>query len=327
MTRYISDVLKRMAAMALLALGALNTMAQTENFPVKPMKLLVPTPAGTPIDIISRLVAQKMGDDLKQPIVVENKPGATGAIGAQAVLQAPADGYTMMTMFMPMTVAPAIYAKVPFDLRKDFQAVGQTAWSYNVLVVPSSLNAGSVKELVELLKSKPGQLSYASGGFGTPAQILAVLFEAQTKTSAIHAPYPSGQSVTNLIGGQHAYMFLAAPSAMPGIQAGQLKALAVAAGQRLPILPNVPSVSELGMPALDARDWQGIVVRKGTPPEVIARLNAALKKAIGSEQVKEAMVRLGAEAASGTPADFTNLIANEIQRWADVVRAANIKAE
>ena len=295
MTRYIPDVLKRMAAMALLALGALNTMAQTENFPVKPMKLLVPTPAGTPIDIISRLVAQKMGDDLKQPIVVENKPGATGAIGAQAVLQAPADGYAMMTMFMPMTVAPAIYAKVPFDLRKDFQAVGQTAWSYNVL--------------------------------GTPAQILAVLFEAQTKTSAIHAPYPSGQSVTNLIGGQHAYMFLAAPSAMPGIQAGQLKALAVAAGQRLPNLPNVPSVSELGMPALDARDWQGIVVRKGTPPEVIARLNAALKKAIGSEQVKEAMFRLGAEAASGTPADFTNLIANEIQRWADVVRAANIKAE
>jgi len=310
-----------------LSIGGIAAFGQVESFPSKTMKLVVPTPAGTPIDIISRLIAQKMADELKQAVVVENKPGATGAIGAQSVLQAPADGYTMMTMFMPMTVAPAIYAKVPFDLKKDFTAVGQIAWSYNVLVVPPATNASSVKDLVDLLKSRPGQLSFASGGFGTPAHVLAVLFESQTKTSAIHAPYPSGQSVANLMGGQHTYMFLAVPSAMPGLQGGQLKALAVAANHRLPNLPNVQTMAEVGLPALDVRDWQGIVVKKGTPPDVVARLNGALKKALSNEQVKESMVKLGAESAPNMPAEFTDLIASELVRWAEVAKSANLKVE
>jgi tripartite-type tricarboxylate transporter receptor subunit TctC len=327
MTLFATGKFWRVLVAGALILGFGAASAQPDGYPAKPIKWVVPTPVGTPIDIISRLVALKMGEELKQAIVVENKPGATGAVGAQAVLQAPADGYTIMIGFMPMTVAPAIYAKVPFDLRKDFQAVGQTAWSYNVLVVPPALNVGSTRELVDLLKSKPGQLSFASGGWGTPAHTLAVLFEAQSGTSAIHAPYPGGQSVTNLIGGQHAYMFLAVPSAMGGIQGGQLRPLAVAADQRLPNLPNVPTVAEQGYPALAARDWQGLLVRQGTSPDIIARLNGALGKALANVQVRDTMVKLGAQAAPGSADEFAALIAKELVRWAEVARAANLKVE
>jgi tripartite-type tricarboxylate transporter receptor subunit TctC len=308
-----------------LMLCAAGAWAQT--FPSKPIKLLVPTPVGTPIDIISRLVASKMGDDLKQTVYVENKPGATGTVGVLAVLQAPADGYTMMTMFMPMTVAPAIYAKLPYDLKKDFTAIGQTAWSYNALVVPAALNLTSTKDLVALLKSKPGELSYATGGNGTPAHLIAALFAAQTQTDAIHVPYPASPPVVNLMAGLHVYMFLAVPSAIPGIQGGKLKALAVASERRLPTLPDVPTVAEQGFPGLAVRDWQGILVKNGTPGEVVARLNIALSRALANEQVKETMVKLGAEAAPGSSAEFSALIDSELMRWAEVARAAKIRVD
>ena len=319
-------VLKRLAMLAAgLLVCASGAWAQT--FPSKPIKLLVPTPVGTPIDIISRLVASKMGEDLKQTVFVENKPGATGTVGALAVLQAPADGYTLMTMFMPMTVAPAIYAKVPYDLKKDFTAIGQTAWSYNALVVPAALNLASTKDLVALLKSKPGELSYATGGNGTPAHLIAALFAAQTQTDAIHVPYPASPPVVNLMAGLHVYMFLAVPSAIPGIQGGKLKALAVASERRLPTLPDVPTVAEQGFPGLAVRDWQGILVKNGTPGEVIARLNIALSRALANEQVKETMVKLGAEAAPGSSAEFSALIDSELIRWADVAKTAKIRID
>ena len=302
-------------------------LAQADKFPSKPIRLVVPTPVGTPIDIISRLVASKMGEDLKQSIVVENKPGATGSVGALAVLQSPADGYTMMTGFMPMTVAPSIYTKVPYDLKADFSAVGQTAWSYNALIVPTSLNLNSTKELVSLLKSKPGEMSFATGGNGTPAHLIAALFETQTQTKAIHVPYPSSLPVTNMMAGLHAYMFLAVPSAIPGVQSGKLKALAVVSDRRLPTMPDVPTVAEQGFPGLVVRDWQGILVKNGTPSDVIARLNSALSKALSSDQVKDVMVKLGAEAAPGTSGDFSNLINSELVRWSEVARSAKIKVE
>lgn len=318
---------RRLALGLALSMVCLTAFAQADKFPSKPIKLIVPTPVGTPIDIISRLVASKMGEDLKQAVAVENKPGATGTVGALALLQSPADGYTMMTGFMPMTVAPAIYAKVPYDLKKDFAAVGQTAWSYNALVVPSSLNLGSTKDLVALLKSKPGELSFATGGNGTPAHLIAVLFESQTQTQAVHVPYPSSPPLPNMMAGLHAYMFLAVPSAIPGIQSGKIKALAVASDKRLPNLPDVPTVAEQGFPGLVVRDWQGVLVKSGTPADVVVRLNAALSKALASEQVKETMLKLGAEPAPGSAADFSALINSELNRWGEVARAAKIKVE
>jgi tripartite-type tricarboxylate transporter receptor subunit TctC len=233
----------------------------------------------------------------------------------------------MMTGFMPMTVAPSIYTKVPYDLKADFSAVGQTAWSYNALIVPTSLNLNSTKELVSLLKSKPGEMSYATGGNGTPAHLIAALFETQTQTKAIHVPYPSSLPVTNMMAGLHAYMFLAVPSAIPGVQSGKLKALAVVSDRRLPTMPDVPTVAEQGFPGLVVRDWQGILVKNGTPSDVIARLNSALSKALSSDQVKDVMVKLGAEAAPGTSGDFSNLINSELVRWSEVARSAKIKVE
>ena len=244
------------------------------------------------------------------------------------MLQSPADGYTLMTMFMPMSVAPALYEKVPFDLRTAFEPVGQTAWSYNALVVPTSLaGVGSVKDVVQYLKANADRASYSSGGHGTPAHLIGALFGLKTDTKTLHVPYPSGQSVTNLMAGLHTFMFLAVPSAVSGIQSGRLKAIAVAAERRLPSLPNVPTMAEQGYADLTARDWQGIVVRKGTPKEVVARLHAALEVARADPKVQEVLVKVGAEVASGSPAQFAQLVASEVERWGAVARAANIKAE
>jgi tripartite-type tricarboxylate transporter receptor subunit TctC len=317
---------------ALAAVGSLLPAslgwAQSSPYPNKPVRLVVPTPAGTPIDIVSRVYAQRMGEALGQPVVVENKAGATGAVGGQAVLQSAPDGYTLMTLFMPMAVAPAIYPKVPFDLRTAFEPVGQTAWSYNVLVVPSSLaGVQSVKDLVGHLRSGTEQASYASGGHGTPAHLIGALFGLKTDTKALHVPYPTGQSTTNLMAGRHTFMFLAVPSALPGIQSGKLRALAVAADRRVGSLPQVPTMAEQGSPELVARDWQGFAVRRGTPKDVIARLMSALDVARKDVKTVEALASVGADVALGGPDQFGQHVGAEVERWAEVVRAANIKAE
>jgi tripartite-type tricarboxylate transporter receptor subunit TctC len=318
----------RQLAFASLSCLALSLWAQTAVYPNKPIRLVVPTPPGTPIDIVSRVYAQRMGEALGQVMVVENKPGATGSVGGLAVLQSPADGYTLMTLFMPMSVAPSIYSKVPFDVRSAFEPIGQTAWSYNVLVVPSSLpQIQSVRDLVTYSKSNGDQASYASGGHGTPAHVIGELFGLKTGTKTLHVPYPTGQAVTNMMAGRHSFMFLAVPSALPGIQSGQLKALAVAADRRIANLPNVPTMSEQGFADLVARDWQGIVVRKGTPKEVVMKLQAALDAARKDPKTAEALANVGAEVSQASPEQFGQFVATEVTRWSEVARAANIKVE
>lgn len=321
---------KKVHLLAFTALSCLTLAcwAQTATYPNKPIRLVVPTPPGTPIDIVSRVYAQRMGESLGQAMVVENKPGATGSVGGQSVLQSPADGYTLMTLFMPMSVAPSIYSKVPFDVRSAFEPIGQTAWSYNVLVVPSSLpQIQSVKDLVTFSKSNSDQTSYASGGHGTPAHVIGELFGLKTGTKSLHVPYPTGQAVTNMMAGRHTFMFLAVPSALPGIQSGHLKPLALAADRRVANLPNVPTLQEQGFADLVARDWQGIVVRKGTPKEVVVKLQAALDAARKDPKTAEAIANVGAEVSQASSEQFWQFVATEVTRWSEVARAANIKVE
>lgn len=311
-----------------LVAGLAASSAHAQSYPSKPIRLVVPAAASTPIDIVSRVVGARLGAELAQPVVVELRPGATGTVGAAEVLKQPADGYTLMITYMPMSVAQSIYAAVPFDLRKDFVPLSQTVWSYNVLVVHPSVRAQSVQELAGLMKSQPGKLTFPSGGPGTPAHIAGELFKQQTGTQALHVPYNQfPQAIADLLGGQHQFMFAATPPMIPHIAAGKLRALAVTGSSRIAALKDVPTMVEAGFPDFVVRDWQGVVARAGTPTEVVQKVNGAIRRAMQSQEVRAVLAKLGADAAAGTPEEFARLIDLEIGRWAKVAKAANIRVE
>ncbi len=319
----IVDVLA-VAVAALLA----APITSAQNYPSKPIRLVVPTSVSTPIDIVSRIVADKMGAALGQPIAIDNRPGATGIVGAQEVLKHPADGYTLLTIMMPMSVGQSIYANVPFDLRKDFEPVGQTAFSYNVLVVHPSVPAHSVKDLAALLQAQSGKLNFSSGGPGTPAHISGELFKQQTGTDALHVPYNQfPQAIGDLLSGQNQFMFAATPPVMGHIASGKLRALAVTGPNRISALKDLPTMIEAGYPDFVVREWQGFVVKAGAPRDVITKVNAAIATALATDEVKQMFVKLGADPAAGSPETFAALIGSEIDRWGKLAKSANIKVQ
>lgn len=313
-------------ALCLAALAIPQAIAQP--YPSKPLRLVVPAAPSTPIDIVSRVVADRVSALVGQPVVVELRPGATGAVGAMEVLKQPADGYTLMTTYMPMAVAQTIYRSVPFDLRKDFVPIGQTVWSYNVLVVHPSVPAQSPRELAALLKSQAGKLSFPSGGPGTPAHIAGELFKLQTGTEALHVPYNQfPQAIADLLGGQHQFMFAATPPMIPHIAAGKLRALAVTGPSRIAALKEVPTMVEAGYSDFVVRDWQGLVVRAGTPTAVVHKMNAVIGEAMQTQEVRAVLAKLGADPAAGSAEQFAQLIDTEVVRWGNVAQAANIRVE
>ncbi len=312
----------------LFSLLAFASQSAFAVYPEKVIRAVVPTAPGTPIDVVTRIVTTRMGKELGQSIFVENKAGASGTLGGQDVLRSPADGYTLMTVFMPMAVAPFMLAKVPFDLQKDFAPVGQMVWSYNVLVAHPSVPAKTTAELVQLLKAQPGKMSYATGGLGTPAHMTGELFKIETKTFAVHVPYNQfGQAISDLIGGTHQFMFAASAPVLPFIQQGRLRALAVTGAQRMPVLPEVPTLAELGYKDMVVRDWQGLMVKAGTSPEIIAKLNAALTVALADPEVKQSLAKLGVDTAAGSAAQLGSLVSSESARWAGVVKKQGLKFE
>jgi tripartite-type tricarboxylate transporter receptor subunit TctC len=307
-------------------LAAPEALAQA--YPSKPIRLVVPTSVTTPIDILSRVVAESMSADLGQPIIVDNRPGASGIVGAEDVLHNPADGYTLLTVMMPMSVGQSVYPNVPFDLSRDFEPVGQTAFSCNVLVVHPSVPAHSVNDLVALLKAQPGRLNYSSGGIGTPAHVSGDLFKQQTGTDALHVPYNQfPQAIGDLLGGQNQFMFAATAPVVGHIASGKLRALAVTSPSRIDALKDVPTMIESGYPDFVVRDWQGFAARSGTPREIVARVNAAIATAVATDKVRHMFTKLGADPAAGSPEAFATLISAEIERWGKVARSAHIKVQ
>ena len=305
-----------------------NALPAQAAYPEKPIKVVVPTAAGTPIDLVTRIVATRMAKDLGQPMVIDNKPGATGTVGAMDVLRNANDGYTVMTMLMPISVAPALQDKIPYDLKRDFAPIGQTAWSYNVLVTHPSVTAQSLPELVSLLKANPGKYSYSSGGLGTPAHMIAEMFKLQNKVFAVHVPYNQfAQAMTDLVGGTNQFMFVATAPAAQFIAQGRLKPLVVMAPQRVSSLPQVPSVGELGLTDLVVRDWQGLAVKTGTSPEIVARLNKSILVALADPDVQKSLAAMGVDPAPGTPEQFRDLINSELIRWAAVVKAQGLNSQ
>ena len=319
MTRWLSLVLLS------LSIFASPYEAKAQGFPTGVIRIVVPTSASTPPDILARLVASALSDGEGWRVVVENKPGAATSIGAMEVLKQPADGHTLFSVTAPIAAAPALLPNAPFKI-EDFAPVIRVATGYNVLVVHPSVPVNSVSELIAYLKKDPGKYTFSSGGYGTPAHLIGELFKLETGVQTTHVPYVQfPQAIADLVSGVNTYQFITVLPVVQLINTGKLKALAVAGTKRVPVLKDVPTVVEAGYPRLAAEDWAGILVKAGTPPEVTAQLNAAVNRALKTEKVRDALAKLGTDIGGGTPEDFGAQVRSETVHWAKVVRDANIK--
>ena len=307
------------------SLGGLQ-QAAAQSYPANPIRIVVPTAPSTPPDIISRVIATALTNAEGWRVIVENKPGAVQTIGGSDVLKQPSDGYSIFALSLPVSAAPAFLPNMPFKLDADFAPVAKISTSYNVLVTNPNVPAKSVAELVALLKSQPDKLTFSSGGFGTPAHLIGEMFKLQTGTRATHVPYQQfPQAIGDLINGTNQFQFIASLPVVDLIKTGKLNGLAVTAPKRLAALPDVPTIVEQGFPALVVEDWVGFAVKSGTSPEIVAKLNAALNKALATPAVKQAFANVGAETAGGTPAEFGNLVNAQLAHWAKVVKDSGMK--
>lgn len=318
-----------LGAIAALAVGA-APQASAENpaaYPTRPIRLVLPFPPGGGTDTLARLIAPKLAKELGQPVVVYNRPGASGNIATEMVAKADPDGYTVLMGFnTALTVNPLLYKNLTFNVQRDFKPITLLASAQYVLVVnTSSVHAKSVRELIALAKSKPGKLNYSSSGVGSPLNLAAELFKFRTGTNIKHIPYKGGGPATmGLLSGEVQLMFGSVAAVMPHVHEGKLRALAVTGLKRSPVAPNLPTLNESGFPGFDVTSWYGLLVPKKTPDAIVARLQAAAQKAVQSPEVKEAMAKQGLEIVTDTPKEFASLIKAETRGWADLVKKMKI---
>ena len=320
-------------APALLALGMLSIFQSAakaqDSYPNKPINFIVPYGAGGGADSRSRQIAQKMSVILKQPIIVDNKPGAGGNIGTEYITRAAPDGYTIgMGNFAPMAVNKTLFSNLRYDPEVDLTPIVLIEKGPLVLVVNPNSPYKTVKDIVDAAKAKPGALTFSSGGIGGSHQLSAEIFEQNAGIDMIHVPYKSGSAgLTDLMAGNVTMMFDQMYSALPSIKADKLRPIAITSKKRSPLLPNVPSFAEVGYPKVEVLNWQGLIAPKGTSKAIIDKLNAAANEALKDPQLRELMLSQGNEIGGGTPADFAALIKSESSKWGAVVKTANIKPE
>ena len=316
----------------LLALGAAVIAAAARAQPrpsERPLRLVVPFTPGGSTDILARALAPKLALALGQNVIIDNKPGAGGSLGAGEVARAEPDGNTLLMGHIgTLAVNPAIYARLAYDPVKSFAPVAWVARVPNVLVVGANSPLKSFKELIERARAQPGRLSYSSGGNGSAAHITFEYLKLRTRTYLLHIPYRgTAPSVTDLLAGQVDATFTGSPAVLPLLRAGRLRALAVSSALRIAALPDVPTVAESGYPGFEADQWYGIVAPAGTPPARLAQLNAEINKALALPEVAQQLALEGALPMPGTPQAFADLIQRELPRWAAVVKAGNVKAD
>lgn len=312
---------------AVLALLLVNPAA-AQDFPSRPVKIVVSYAPGGSNDVVARVIAPELQKELGQSFVVENRAGASGTIGADMVAKSPPDGYTLFMGAGAHALAPSLFKKLPYDITKDFAPISLAATSTYVLVLNPSVPATTVPELIALLKSKPGQLNYASAGKGTPLHLAAELFKSKTGTDIVHVPYGGDTPALNdLLAGTVQLAFMSVASTAPQIRAGKLRALAVTGASRSDALPDLPTLGELGIAGYDVGTWWGLLAPAGTPDAVVARLNAAMRKAVALPQTKERFAPLGLDPRSDSPAEFAAFIKEEVARYAAVAKIAGIEPE
>jgi tripartite-type tricarboxylate transporter receptor subunit TctC len=315
--------------MLALALVAPAIGAQAQSYPNKPIRLVCPFPPGGAVDIASRAVAHELTQILGQPVTVDNRPGAGGNIGADMVAKSAPDGYTLlMTTSGIMAINPALYSKLPFDPVKDFTPISVVVSLNNVLVVNPSVPVNSVKELIALAKAQPGKLTYASSGNGTSIHLSGELFKSMAGVDMLHIPYKgSSPAVTDLLAGQVNMMFDNIPSSLPHIRAGKLRALAVTGAKRSQLLPDLPTIAEAGVPGYDSYVWFGVVGPAGMPPEIVAKLNAALAKAAATPSFHDRLTGQGYDVLSSAPEQMASSIRVEIAKWGKIVKASGARVD
>lgn len=312
---------------SVLVAAVAPTLAQP--YPVKPIRWVVPFPPGGGADLTARALAPKLSEVLGQPVVIDNRPGSGGTIGVAIVAKAPADGYHLVTgQTATIAIAPAIYPKLPYDPNKDFATVTQTTSASTVLVSHPSFPARNVGELIKLARSKPGEITYGSPGNGTVGHVGTELIKLAAKIDMLHIPYKgAAPALSDLVGGQITFYLSSIPPATPLINAGRLKGLAVTGAKRTQSLPQLPTISESGLPGYVVENWNGVMVPAGVPKEIIARLNSELVRILASPEVRERYAADGSEPAPSTPEQFATLVRSEIQKWGKVVSEAKVKLD
>lgn len=302
--------------------------AFAQGYPAKAVRVIVPYAPGGGSDVISRILAQRMAENLGRQFVIDNRAGANGIIGTEMAAQAPADGYTLLYVSSPHAVNPSLYRKLPFDTLKDLAPISEVASSPSILVVHPSLPARTVRELVALAKARPGQIDYASGGSGGSPHLATELFKRMAGVNLTHVPYRgAGPALTDVLAGQVQVMFANSAPALPHIQAGRLRALGISSTKRSAIAAEIPTITESGVPGYEAVTIFGLLAPANTPRAIIDLLNAALHKAMRTPEVGESMKTLGADVVLTTPEEFGRVIEAEMKRWGELVRALKLQVE
>ena len=316
--------LKALALCAGVAMGSVagTTSVMSQTYPVRPIKILIGFGPGSAADILARMVGKEMEASLVQPIVVENRPGNSSMIAAEAVARATPDGYTLFMATIANTLNP-IETKSSFNLAQDLAPIALLGVVPNVLVAHPSVSANNLQELIALAKSKPETLTFGSSGYATASYMAAELFNAKAGTNIASVPYQGGssQALADLLSGRITLMFSVAPTLAPYVEAGKLKAFAVAQSKRASVMPDVPTLTEAGMTGYDAGIWIGLLAPKGTPSAIIEKLSAAANAALGTDEVRTALKRQGTDPAGGTPTEFAAFIRADIEKWGSVLAA------
>ena len=303
--------------------------ALAQGFPNKQIRLVAPSAPGDAPDVIARLVAEKLSATLGQQVVVDNKPGAGGVVGSEIVAKAPADGYTLiMGNAGSHGINAAVYTKLPYDIQRDFAPVSQIAVAPNIFIVNPSVPAKTIQEFIAYAKTKPGQLNYASGGNGSSSHMSMELLKTMAGIDVAHVPYKgSTPALTDLIGGQASIMSVNLPPAVPHVKSGRLRALAVTTKTRSPLLPDVPTVAESGLPDFETVAWFGVLAPAATPKDVVARLSAEIAKIAKSPEMRERLSALGAEPVGSTPEESAAIIARDIAKWTTLAKSVGIRVD
>jgi tripartite-type tricarboxylate transporter receptor subunit TctC len=308
---------------------ALLSTAHAQQYPTKPIRLVVGFSAGGASDITSRIIGQRLSERLGQPVVIDNRAGASGTIAGGIVAKAPPDGYTMLAGATSiLAINPALYAKLDYDPLKDFAPVSQTVSMPQLLVVHPSVKATNLKELLALAKARPGELNYSSSGTGSSSHLAMELLKYMTGINVLHVPFKgSGQAMPNLLGGQVQLVFDPMPTSLPHVKTGKLRAIAISTPTRSPAIPDLPTVAEAGVPGYDSNLWYGVLLPARTPPAIVAMLNQTVNAILREAETGERFAALGADPRGGTSAAFGQYIAAEVAKWGKVIKAVGLRAE
>ena len=311
-----------------MCLALLSVVANAQQFPVKPVKIIVPFPAGGTVDFFARVLSSKLSDSLGQAVLVENRAGAGGNIAVEAVAKSAPDGYTLLMGSEIVAINTSLYSKLAYDPVKDLAPITLVGTVPNILIVHPSMPVNTVKELITLAGKSPGKISFASTGQGTSSHLSSELFKLMANVDLLHVPYKGGPpAVADLIGGQVNMMFINMPTGLAHVKSGKARILAVSSGRRVPQLPDVPTVDQAGLKGYETAAWSGLYAPAGTPPEVIARLHAEVVKVLKMPSVREQLAGQGAEAGGNTPEEFGRFTRDEISKWAKIIKISGAKIE